>query len=98
MRPFRHSRNISRLTMSFAPTSKPSGFITGGRPRAPETQTGQEAHLRFWCQFRFMPVSSSASPLKLFSVVIPAHNEEESLPPTLRDIYAVLSQENVPHE
>ncbi len=38
------------------------------------------------------------APLKLFSVVIPAHNEEESLPPTLRDIYAVLSQENVPHE
>src|SRR5688500_16850830 len=36
--------------------------------------------------------------LALFSVVIPAHNEEESLPPTLRDLYAVLGRENVPHE
>jgi dolichol-phosphate mannosyltransferase len=38
------------------------------------------------------------APLKLFSIVIPAHNEEESLPPTLRDLYAVLARENVPHE
>jgi dolichol-phosphate mannosyltransferase len=45
-----------------------------------------------------MPVPASASPLKLFSVVIPAHNEEESLPPTLRALYAVLIRENVPHE
>ena len=41
---------------------------------------------------------ASAAPLKLYSIVIPAHNEEESLPPTLRDLYAVLSRENVPHE
>jgi dolichol-phosphate mannosyltransferase len=41
---------------------------------------------------------ASVAPLKLFSVVIPAHNEEESLPPTLRDLYAVLSRENIPHE
>ena len=36
--------------------------------------------------------------LQLFSVVIPAHNEEESLLPTLRDIYAVLLRKQVPHE
>jgi dolichol-phosphate mannosyltransferase len=41
---------------------------------------------------------NSAGPLTLFSVVIPAHNEEESLPPTLRDLYAELCRENVPHE
>jgi dolichol-phosphate mannosyltransferase len=44
-----------------------------------------------------MPEAATA-PLKLYSVVIPAHNEEESLPPTLRDLYAVLVRENVPHE
>jgi dolichol-phosphate mannosyltransferase len=38
------------------------------------------------------------APLTLYSVVIPAHNEEESLPPTLRELYAVLSREKVPHE
>src|ERR1700712_1389884 len=37
-------------------------------------------------------------PLTLYSVVIPAHNEEESLPPTLADIYQTLMRENVPHE
>lgn len=37
-------------------------------------------------------------PLTLYSIVIPAHNEEESLPPTVRDLYAVLTRENVPHE
>ncbi|HQY05752.1 MAG TPA: glycosyltransferase family 2 protein [Lacunisphaera sp.] len=38
------------------------------------------------------------APLKLFSVVIPAHNEEESLPPTVQDLYAELVREGVPHE
>lgn len=38
------------------------------------------------------------APLKLYSIVIPAHNEEESLPPTLRDLYAVLQRAGVPHE
>lgn len=37
-------------------------------------------------------------PLQLYSVVIPAHNEEESLPPTLDALYATLLRENVPHE
>ena len=36
--------------------------------------------------------------LKLLSVIIPARNEEESLPPTLRDIYATFTALNVPHE
>ena len=43
-----------------------------------------------------MPEASPA-PLKLYSIVIPAHNEEESLPPTVRALYAVLVRENVPH-
>ena len=40
----------------------------------------------------------TAAPLKLFSIVIPAHNEEESLPPTLADLYATMLREGVPHE
>jgi dolichol-phosphate mannosyltransferase len=44
-----------------------------------------------------MPEASPA-PLNLYSIVIPAHNEEESLPPTVRDIYAVLLRDNIPHE
>ena len=39
-----------------------------------------------------------APALKLFSVVIPARDEEESLPETLAHIHAELSQSNVPHE
>jgi dolichol-phosphate mannosyltransferase len=45
-----------------------------------------------------MPPSSQALPLKLFSIVIPAHNEEESLPHTVRDIHAAMVKANVPHE
>jgi dolichol-phosphate mannosyltransferase len=44
-----------------------------------------------------MPEAINA-PLQLYSVVIPAHNEEESLPPTVRAIYEVFSRENIPHE
>ncbi len=36
--------------------------------------------------------------LNLFSVVIPARDEEASLPATLREIYAEFSRESVPHE
>jgi dolichol-phosphate mannosyltransferase len=36
--------------------------------------------------------------LQLFSVVIPARDEEASLPATLRDIYAEFTREGVPHE
>ena len=32
------------------------------------------------------------------SVVIPAYNEEESLPETLNTLYATLSKENIDHE
>lgn len=38
------------------------------------------------------------APLTLYSVVIPAHNEEESLPHTVEEIYQTLVRENVPHE
>ncbi|MFM1852131.1 MAG: hypothetical protein RIS54_1815 [Verrucomicrobiota bacterium] len=38
------------------------------------------------------------APIALYSVIIPAHNEEESLPPTVRAIYEVFVRENVPHE
>jgi len=37
-------------------------------------------------------------PPTLYSVVIPAHNEEESLPSTVTDIYRTFVRENVPHE
>jgi dolichol-phosphate mannosyltransferase len=36
--------------------------------------------------------------LSLYSVVIPARDEAESLPPTLRAIYAEFTREAVPHE
>ena len=37
-------------------------------------------------------------PLTLFSIVIPARDEEASLPPTLRGLYAAFAAENIPHE
>ena len=40
----------------------------------------------------------NAPALKLFSVVIPARDEEESLPETLAHIHAEFSKNNVPHE
>lgn len=39
-----------------------------------------------------------APPLTLLSVVIPARDEEESLPSTIQDIFAVLTAAAVPHE
>ena len=46
-----------------------------------------------------MPESPSPLPaLTLYSIVIPAHNEEESLPHTVRDIYQAMVQAGVPHE
>jgi dolichol-phosphate mannosyltransferase len=39
-----------------------------------------------------------AAPLSLYSVVMPARDEEDSLPPTLRELFAVFSKEGVPHE
>lgn len=50
-----------------------------------------------------MPADSSAqpravAPLTLYSVVIPARDEEESLPPTVRAIHDVFRHEGIPHE
>ncbi len=41
---------------------------------------------------------ASAAPLSLYSIVIPARNEDESLPGTLRDLQAELTRAGVPHE
>ncbi|HYP15765.1 MAG TPA: glycosyltransferase family 2 protein [Opitutus sp.] len=40
----------------------------------------------------------SSPSLNLFSVIIPARDEEESLPSTIEDIYRTFSAEGVPHE
>ncbi|MFT3830895.1 MAG: glycosyltransferase family 2 protein [Opitutaceae bacterium] len=40
----------------------------------------------------------SAAPLKLYSVVIPARDEEESLPSTVTDIHETFTREGIPHE
>jgi dolichol-phosphate mannosyltransferase len=45
-----------------------------------------------------MPPDPSLSPLTLFSVVMPARDEEAALPSTLRALHAVLKREGVPHE
>src|SRR5580658_5937743 len=37
-------------------------------------------------------------PLTLFSIVIPARDEEASLPSTLRGLHATFATENIPHE
>jgi len=39
-----------------------------------------------------------AAPLKLFSVIIPARDEEESLPATVADICQTFTAEGIPHE
>jgi len=38
------------------------------------------------------------APPALFSVVMPARDEEASLPPTLRALYAEFLREEIPHE
>jgi dolichol-phosphate mannosyltransferase len=43
-------------------------------------------------------MSDPVPALTLLSVIVPAHNEEESLPHTLHDLYTVMVRENVPHE
>ena len=40
----------------------------------------------------------ATAPLTLYSIIIPAHNEEESLPYTVRDIHEAMVQAGVPHE
>jgi len=43
-------------------------------------------------------MSSGPAPLKLFSVVIPARDEEESLPSTVQDIHDTFTAAGIPHE
>ncbi len=38
------------------------------------------------------------APLKLFSVVMPARDEEESLPASVTDIFETFTREGIPHE
>lgn len=45
-----------------------------------------------------VPAPAPAAPLQLFSIVMPARDEEASLPPTLRELYTALQTEGVPHE
>jgi dolichol-phosphate mannosyltransferase len=40
----------------------------------------------------------SIGPLSVFSIVVPARDEEAALPETLRNIHGTLSAENIPHE
>ncbi len=41
---------------------------------------------------------ASTAPLQLFSVIIPARDEEESLPATIEDIYHTFTTAGIPHE
>src|SRR5688572_18008746 len=41
---------------------------------------------------------STLRPLNLFSVIIPARDEEESLPSTIEGIVTAFTTENIPHE
>jgi dolichol-phosphate mannosyltransferase len=41
---------------------------------------------------------AAAAPLSLYSIVIPARDEEASLPSTLQDIHAAMAAAGVPHE
>jgi dolichol-phosphate mannosyltransferase len=43
-------------------------------------------------------MSDQAPPLTLLSVIMPARDEEASLPATLRDLHRTLCKENIPHE
>jgi dolichol-phosphate mannosyltransferase len=44
------------------------------------------------------PPATSAPPLTLFSVIMPARDEEASLPATVRGIHETFLREGVPHE
>lgn len=45
-----------------------------------------------------MSTATPSAPLKLFSVVIPARDEEESLPSTVEDIVTAFTGAGIPHE
>jgi dolichol-phosphate mannosyltransferase len=40
----------------------------------------------------------TALPLNLYSIIIPARDEEESLPPTIADLHQTFVREGIPHE
>lgn len=42
--------------------------------------------------------SATLPPLRLFSVIIPARDEEESLPSTVTEIHQTFQKEGIPHE
>lgn len=44
------------------------------------------------------PILQTPNTLALYSVIMPARNEEESLPDTLRGIYETFTREGIPHE
>lgn len=44
------------------------------------------------------PFVSPLQPLQLYSVVIPARDEEESLPGTIEEIHRTFAAEHIPHE
>ena len=43
-------------------------------------------------------MSAPSAPLQLLSVIIPARDEEASLPGTVEDIFQTFSRQNIPHE
>ncbi|MBA3850464.1 MAG: cell wall biosynthesis glycosyltransferase [Opitutus sp.] len=43
-------------------------------------------------------MSAPAAPLRLYSIVMPARDEQDSLPPTLTALHATLAGAGVPHE
>ncbi len=45
-----------------------------------------------------MPPPADQTKLSLYSVIIPARDEQDSLPSTLRDIHDTFTREGVPHE
>ena len=51
-----------------------------------------------WIFRRRSESMSSAVPLKCFSVVIPARDEEESLPSTVGNIFEIFRAAGIPHE
>jgi dolichol-phosphate mannosyltransferase len=44
------------------------------------------------------PLPAATEPLTMLSIVIPAHNEEDCLESTVRDLYETMQREQVPHE
>lgn len=43
-------------------------------------------------------LAAPAAPLALYSIIIPARDEQDSLPPTVTDIHETFVKEGIPHE